>query len=283
MKILLLCDFRDNWSIHNRTKAISKFCPQYEFAIRETRDRKGGLWREDQFDVVHFNFSGKLTDYAPFILAERNRVLLTVANERSYFDGFGVDREVYRELLRVCRATSVSKRVADDCGATYIPNGIDEDIFDRHRNPVVGYAGTKDPNKNAHLIEQACRELGLEYRSAYYRGTRPDQPHAHGDMKHFYCGLDVYVHASATEGFNNTIIEALSCNVPVLMTRAGCWQEFEGWVDFIEPTVESIKAGLRKLSGRRLITDRFLWRNIVPRYAAEYEAIYAQQAGAAHA
>lgn len=302
LRILLLPDLTNNWSAHNRAKAIAKFAIRHQFVIRaetdnvrqvsgvKTRIKLSRILRErtdrrpspaivedhESFDVIHFNFSGGLTDYFDWILAHRHKCVLTAINERSYFDGFLVDQSKYRELLKACRSTSLSQRVAEASGATYIPNGIDVDLFSRHRSPVVGYAGTGSRNKNSHLIHQACEELGVGYRSALCAGMSASHSVPHDRMQDFYCGLDCYVHASSTEGFNNTILEALACNVPVLMTRQGCWQEFEGWVDFIEPTVESIKAGLRKFLGRRLVLDHFLWANIVPQYVRIYEDVHAR-------
>jgi glycosyltransferase involved in cell wall biosynthesis len=93
-------------------------------------------------------------------------------------------------------------------------------------------------------------------------------------MVDFYMGLDVYAHASLTEAFNNTIIEALSCNVPVIMTKTGAWRKFKGYVTFVEPTYQGLYRALKKYAGRRLVMGRFIWPLIVPRYKAIYERIH---------
>lgn len=269
MNILMLTDKLDNWAIHNRAKAFQKFMPEHSFVIRAGLNNPSCLADQQNFDLIHFNFSYGLTQYANFILDNKHRCVITVVNERSLLVGFGVAQGIFEKILKACpHVTSVNKKMADMVGAKYIPNGIDEDKFDVWKNPVVGYSGTNRDNKNVGVIIAACRDLGVELRTAFYNDMNPTMPHER--MKEFYMSIDVYVHASITEGFNNTIIEALSCNVPVLMTRQGCWHEFEGWVDFIDPTVDSVKKGLQKFLGRRLICEKFLWKNIFPKYRQVY-------------
>lgn len=271
MRILIVCDTLDGWSTQNRALALQKYAPQHEFTIRGHDRRHNYLHDHKSFDVIHFNFSGALTEAYDWILQHKEKCLLTAINERSW-DGFLVNTEKYRHLLKTCRTVTVNRRMAELCGGTYIPNGIDPDLFQKHHKPVVGYAGTGRPNKNWEAIRDACKRLGLEFRGQFYeRGQGKQLPH--DKMQDFYNGLTVYVHASLTEGFNNTILEALACNIPVLMTKQGAWKEFEGWVEFIEPDTVSIEAALRKYCGRQLILQKFTWDKLVPLYVAQYESI----------
>lgn len=302
MRVLILVDNLDNWSIHNRAKAIAKHIPGIEFVIRsyvETAPIPKGTddkathfaWRAykqnrllycvrdaDLFDVVHFNFTGHVTKLYDWIMEHRHKVLLTIANERGLFDGVAVDHPKFLSLVKCCPyITAVSPKVAQAIShSVYTPNGIDPELFSLTKPVVVGYAGTSKPNKNTKVIEQACKELKVKLKATYYAGDHGNQPYPHNKMQEFYCGLTVYVHASLTEGFNNTIIEALSCNIPVLMTRQGAWKEFVGYVEFIEPTVEDIKAKLLKWCGRQLIQRSFLWSNVIPKYREMYERIKSQ-------
>lgn len=117
MKILILNDFNDSWSVHNRSKALAKFLPQHQFTIRAENELAPGekprLWgaalraiprreREeyrrnppkrklwcirdhDRFDIIHFNFTSLITDYRDFLTEHRNRCLITIVNERAWF------------------------------------------------------------------------------------------------------------------------------------------------------------------------------------------------------
>lgn len=275
MRVLILSDLINNWAIHNRAKAIKKFMPDVDITIRGGLGDDTSLLDHAQFDIIHFNFSYGLTRHFKFIMNNKHRCLLTIVNERSYLIGYGVDDEQNKRLMHECPfLTSVGPKMCELVGAVYIPNGIDEDKFPAKsaKEIVVGFSGTDRPSKNLSVIVSACRELGLKLRTANYNNNNPTMPHE--KMAEFYRSLDVYVHASLSEGFNNTIIEALACNVPVLMTREGAWKDFDGWVEFVEPTVEGVVAGLRKYAGRKLIDEKFLWKNIIPEYRKMYEKVY---------
>jgi len=76
-------------------------------------------------------------------------------------------------------------------------------------------------------MSQACSELDRYSRPAFY----DDKQLPHDKMRDYHRSLDVYVHVSFTEGVNNTVIEALACNIPVIMTRQGVWMELDGYVE----------------------------------------------------
>lgn len=277
MKVLILVDLLNNWAIHNRAKAIKKFLPYDEIEIRSALDNKANcLNGHDKFDVIHFNFTYGITNFTDFILKHAHKCLITIVNERSMMAGHGVDLHQFNRILDcVDHKTALNHKIATLSGSKYIPNGIDAEIFPKFKRPIIGYSGSNTPNKQVDIIYQACKELGLEFKTAMIRNKQisniPDLQHE--QMTGFYNSIDVFVHAGSTEGFSNTILEALACNVPVLMTKQGAWQEFEGWVEFVMDNVEDIKRALRKYTGRDLIVRRFLWDYIVPEYRNAYEKI----------
>jgi glycosyltransferase involved in cell wall biosynthesis len=276
MKILSIVD-TIGWCIWFRAEAIKKFIPEYQFEIRDTVNEKV-LDGWEEFDLIHFHFTYGLTNFYDFIKCNKDRMVITICNERSLLLGQGVDVKKLEELLRICGGvTSISRKIAGIYGIEYIPNGIDVDLFNKYKRPVVGYVGTTGELKNHLVIKQVCEELGLEFRTADYVDLKKMIPHDR--MQDFYMGLDVYVHASLTEGFNNTIIEALSCNIPILMTKAGVWEELQEYVTLIEPTVEGVKKELMKFTGRNHILKNFLWKDIVPKYKEVYRRVYAKSRG----
>jgi len=282
MKILILVDLLNNWALHNRAKAIKKYMPEHQVDIAQALNDDTWMNRAASYDVIHFNFSYGLDQYFGIINDSlKNRCVITVVNERSLLASHGVDSIKFGELLKACPfVTSVSQKITRmfPGHVKYIPNGIDPDFFPHGRTPTVGFAGVTDtPNKNVSAIQEACDTLGLKFISATYnRGDQKHHTHALENMHQFYEKLDVYVHASLTEGFNNTVIEALACNVPVLMTKEGCWEEFIGWVDFVEPTTQSITMALRKFFGRKLIDSKFTWPHIISQYKEIYESVVAR-------
>lgn len=279
MRILILVDILNDWALHNRAKVIKKMLPQHTVEIRGALDDKNGcLSGHETFDVIHFNFTWGITHFTNFALTYSRKCVFTVVNERSFTQNAGVNPEQLLAIFsRAKYKTAVNRRMAKMISGVYIPNGIDEDLFPNVRAPIVGYSGTDMPNKKVNVVKKACDDLGLEFRAAIYRrgdnaARKPD--FRHDEMFGFYSMLDVFVHCSETEGFSNTVLEALACNVPVLMTRQGAWQEFDGWVEFIEPDVEDVKRALQKFTGRRIVDDKFLWKNIVPQYEAIYQTVY---------
>lgn len=274
MKILILVDLINNWALHNRGKAIKKFLPEHEIEIMPSLGND--MWRnvEVDYDIIHFNFTYGITAFTDFIIKNKNRCLITIVNERSLLVGHGVDLKSLKLIVKECPYfTAVNQKMAQMVNGVYIPNGIDTDLFDIYKKPIVGFSGTDRDAKNMLAVMNACEELNLDFRKSLYNSGKPDLPH--DAMKKFYIGLDVYVHASLTEGFNNTVIEALACNIPVLMTKEGAWESFTGYVDFIEPTVSGVKEGLKRFVPRRYIVENFNWKNIVPQYLKAYERIYA--------
>jgi hypothetical protein len=272
MRVLVICDHADSWSAHNRAKALAKFLADVHLTIRPFK--VGVLADHEDYDLVHFNFTAGVHVVEPFVRRWAHKCVMSVINERSLFEGYESDPVKLLSMLTACRSVvTLSKRVLERVPhATYIPNGIDEDLFPAPDPAVVGYCGTTKPNKNSHLVREACAQLYLELKSATYGGATGKHTMTHERMHKFYRSLDVYVHPSATEAFNNTVLEALACNVPVIMTRVGAWQEFEGYATFVEPNVESLVAALRPWAGRSLIDQKFLWKNIAPEYRRVYEA-----------
>jgi glycosyltransferase involved in cell wall biosynthesis len=278
VKILLVSDSA-GWAVENRCKAIKKFLPkEYYCDILNLKEKKPFLdWNEKEYDIIHFHCCFGIAYHKEFIEKHAEKIILTSSNERTLTDGKGGNpKEVLEIVELIAASTSVSKSLTEKYGngkIKYIPNGIDEDLFCKHKKPVIGYAGTDNEVKNLAALRQACEDLGLELKTALKTGKVDNRVVAtvpYEEMQDFYNSIDVYVHTSYSEGCNNTILEALAGNVPVLMTKVGLWQELEGYVTFIEPTINGVKEALKKFLGRRLIEEKFLWKNIV----SEYEEVY---------
>lgn len=276
MKILLLPDNLNNWALHNFALAIRKYLPEYEYDIKGAYRNKECIENEQDYDIVHFLVTSGLTpDYYGYIISHKNKVAITIVNERSLFVGYDGEPEQLNKIFNECPyINSLSPKIAQIYGVPHSKKGIDTNKFFKYKNPVIGFAGTTEtPTKNFELLEKVCKKLGLSLKKAGYVLKKSSGEIPHEKMQDFYMGIDVYVHPSTTEGFNDTVMEALSCNIPVLMTKEGSWKEFEGWVEFIEPTENDITLKLQKYMGRKLIEQKYLWEHIVPEYKRMYECI----------
>jgi len=272
MKILLLTDQLDNWSCHNRCKKIKELLPEYNFDIVNGTERGGALLScFNNYDLIHFNYTAGICEYYKRIIEHPRQIIITVVNERSVFDGFGIsDMNEFNEIVKRCNiATSVSKKVANHFGIEWIPNGVDLKLFKTNK-PIVGYCGTVGIVKNFDMLKKVCEDLGLGLKVALYG----DSKLPHESMPDFYRGLDVFVHLSNSEGCSNVVLEALAMNVPVIKTKTGIWDEYVDYVTFVETTYDSVKNALNKLLSRKVIETKFNWKDIILRYKEVYERAY---------
>lgn len=148
--------------------------------------------------------------------------------------------------------------------STYIPNGIFP-YFER--DFVVGFAGRPELHlqnyKGVHLIEEACKQLGVKFKPAL--GEIPPE-----EMPEYYKSIDVYVCASEGEGFSTPVMECLAYNKPVITVDTGVPRKFD--IVKVERSVEGIKKGILKFYTKPLV-EPYSWEKIAPRYEELYKKI----------
>lgn len=236
-------------------------------------------------------------------------------------DAYIAVAEQHAEFLRAFEHFPAEKVVK-------IPNGIDTERFspnsraraELHRElgisksaPVVGIVAALRSEKNHLLfvdaarkiangmpdtqfvivgdgpcrseIEQHIAELGMTHRF-HLLGTRHDTPR-------ILAGLDVFVLSSHNEAFPVSILEALSCEVPVVATRVGSVTEavIEGQTGFavlpsdadglackvttlLEDPALAMQLGKQ---GRQQVVERFSLANMVAGYEQLLMNIYAKK------
>ena len=191
------------------------------------------------------------------------------------FGIFDINLEKANKMLfGCCGVTSVGYKMADLYKCEYIPNGVDLEEFHSPKKIIVGYTGTSRPNKNFSLLEKVCNDLGLKLKAYLYENARVP----HEDMWNEYRKFDVFVHPSVSEGASNPILEALAMNVPVICTAQGIVpREFSDLVTIIEPNYNSLYNALKKFNSRKVIEDRFQWKNLCEKYKMFYERMYERQ------
>ena len=263
MKILLVhCD-KTPWASTHRAEALK----------REWKDKVDIVSRwelpdGDKYDVIHILHSGGMTKFKDWILKYKEKTFTTLASQRTLdgvFDKLEDLVEIYKNTVYcVCQNENLAyqlKRLIKKNNVVYIPNGVDEHVFDKRF--VVGFVGARDSreHKGYQLIQKACDDLSLEFKTI--RGVELDK------MPEFYREIDCLVLASLSEGCNNPTLEALAMNIPVISTKVGIVEELEG-VTLVDRDVESIKKALRKLSGRIQILEKYTWKKI----ATEYRNLY---------
>ncbi|MHA1167863.1 MAG: glycosyltransferase family 4 protein [Candidatus Hodarchaeales archaeon] len=261
MKILLVYNNKMRWADVFRAEEFKKHWTD-EVDIVDRWHLPDG----DNYDIIHFLYGGALTKSKDYILKHKEKVFTSSVSKRS-LDGMWDDRKTLLELYNASRCCvcqneeilSILKGLIPDVNAVYIPNGVNEKLF--NRKFVAGFVGAKASNehKGLHLAKQACEELGIELKEAH------EWNYEHEDMPKFYSQIDCLLIPSVSEGSHNPTMEALAMNIPVISTDVGIAKELEG-VTIVDRDVESIKKALRKLSGRIQILEKYKWSDIAKQY-----------------
>jgi glycosyltransferase involved in cell wall biosynthesis len=155
---------------------------------------------------------------------------------------------------------SVFRPIVRDKPLLLVQHGVDENCF-APGGPrsaagagefVVGVAGNANSPcaKGLDIVADACERADARYVSAvqdFDRGHLSKER-----MPAYYSGLDVYCVMSATEGLNNTILEAGAMGIPVVTTRAGAAPEIiEDGVNgiLVERNRDALVDALKQLQG----------------------------------
>lgn len=271
MKILLVHADKYRWATTIRAEEFKKAWKHDQVDIAYYQALPDG----DDYDVIHFLFSGGLAKAKDYILKHEHKTFTTLASQRTldqYYDKLPDLIEIYKNTVScVCQnpvLVSKYKKLVHKNNVVYIPNGVDETLF--NRKFVVGFVGAipdRTDHKGYNLIKQACDELGLELLMAHSGHEHDVRPYE--TMPDFYRSIDCLVLASLSEGCNNPTLEALAMNKPVISTKVGIAKELEG-VTLVKRDVENIKKALRKLSGRIGILENYTWDIIAKRYYEVY-------------
>jgi glycosyltransferase involved in cell wall biosynthesis len=273
MKILLLPDYLNNWSGHNRCKAIKKFIPEHQFDIIQGHRNYEEIEKLfPQYDIVHFNYTGGVDKHEEYL--QRNdfykKIIMTIVNERSLLTGDCVDVEKLEDMMRkVAKITSVSEKISKIYHCEYLSNGVDTEFFSPPKNIVVGFIGSEETRKGYFHLKEACQELGLTLKTLIY--SKIQIPFE--DMPTWYRSIDVLVHPSITEGCSNVILEALAMNIPVITRKTGIWDKLGVYVTLIEYDYNNLCETLKKFNSRNFIQRNFNWKHICRRYKEIYEEI----------
>ena len=265
MRILLVHYDKDPWATTHRAQALKQEWVKDKVDIIHFNNIPNG----DNYDVIHFLYSGGISKAKDYILKYKDKVFTTLASQRTldlYFDKLEPLKEIYKQTICcVCQnqdLVSKLKILIEQDNIVYIPNGVDEEMF--NQTFVVGSVAAKQDyrdHKGLKLIEQACEELELNFIVA--------STASYDLMYNFYDKIDCLVNASISEGCNNPTLEALAMNIPVISTNVGIVEELEGII-LTERNVESIKEALRKVSGRIQILEKYTWKKIAKKYRDLY-------------
>jgi glycosyltransferase involved in cell wall biosynthesis len=137
-----------------------------------------------------------------------------------------------------------------------------------------------DNERYAEKVKLWCRELGIGDTVLWVDHLDAE------DAKKAFVDADVFVLPSYTENFGMTVVEAMACACPVVISnQIGIWREIEdagaGMVVELEPEqiahaicrVLQNKEGARTMGmqGRQTAREHYAWSRIVGSFAAAYQ------------
>lgn len=256
--------------------------PQREWMLEQLYRQAEKAWGRP--DVVHLHACriGVETVW----LCRKHRLPLAYTEHYSGLmkEPRGVLREEFtRTLAGATVAVGVSRALQERmrefrADVSYIPNLVDTERFfpapAPHEGFVFGALGNLIPRKRVDLLLRAFAKAGLERASLCIGGDGPelerlqklaDSLHLNGrvtfcgavrpaDTPAFYYACDCLISASDAETFGMTLIEALSCGVPILSTRSGGPECIvvpgqNGWL--VPPgDADALADGMRRVAGQ---------------------------------
>jgi len=167
---------------------------------------------------------------------------------QSIFAVFATNKELYKIGKRKCKRTYI------------VPNGADLDLFKPTKNKkvrdfTIGFAANlaypDSPRyKGAPIILGIRDKMGIKLKTAFWGQNQiPNEEMP----REFYHNIDCLISMSENEGCSNVIMEALSCGVPVILTKVG----YHG--DFLTDKVNCLFAGRNVEQGIKAV--KFLMDN----------------------
>lgn len=247
-------------------------------------------------DVIAKSKKHAFEDRLPFL--DRNKLITGIHSHRSW-DGYQSQPdhtpepppELIARLAQLKGVNTISRRLhgiflrAGLGKLALTENGVDTDLFcptravntDRTQSLVLGFCGSKDIAKHDALkgFGEFIEPLGsLPGVRVEVLGARGEHQVKREDMPALYNGIDLYVCASSSEGFSQSVLEAAACGRAIVSTRVGgCEDLIDEGVNgcFIRRDLAQIKdvisglqadrARVARMGGhsRQQLVDRYAW------------------------
>jgi len=239
----------------------------------------------ERFDVIHFLFSGGLTEFKEQFKKYPNKFIITIVSHRSIEGWWDKEDEMLDIIKNSAQVICVSQKLKDAISkkfenqkfkpeeytpVTYIANGVDVKVFKPQKTFTVGFVGRRHEYKGYDLIKEACEVLGVNF--VHDGNEYPKNVTPHDEMPEIYDQFDCLAIASEGEGCHNPTLEALAMNIPVISTDVGIANELDG-VTIVDRSVEGIVKGIKKVYSRSQILKDFTWDIIANKYLRIYEGI----------
>lgn len=258
IKVRVIFDV-SGWAYFHRARILQEFAPpDMEITIASGQER----WNTGHIDILFDLNYGHTTEVRRQGAGRRGMIFMT-----SFNNGWKSRFEYFTSACNDCHAVVVNNHKYWDLagrqpGTYHISNGVDRRTFvnkipmkDRPLKMLwIGsdyHRGTK--NYDTLLVPLKERLNGVIDADFWVRDPY-GRLLTHGEMANWYNTGCIYVVASNVEGTPNPALEAASCGLAIVTTQVGNMPELiQDRVNgiFVEPTVDSLEAGVREAIARR--------------------------------
>lgn len=305
-KVLIITD-KPGWSYDTIAKGVVRYNdnPNLALDIAAASDDMAFIEREhDRYDLVFalgwtqvIAKKKKLQyqDLLPFL--DRRKLITGIHSHRSW-DDYASEPEcspppppvLVERLSGLTGINIISRRlyrIFEHAGLTNIvltENGVDTELFspalpvntDRRKPLILGFCGSKDIAKHDYLkgYREFIAPLGdIPNVRIKVLGGRGEQQVAREQMPALYNEIDLYICASTSEGFSQSVLEASACGRGVISTHVGGSEDLieaghNGF--FIRRDLAEIQSLIARLEADRLLVGRLGAHNrqvVLDRYA----------------
>jgi len=220
-KRILLPVILDGWAFNVRCNALQKFLShEYIFNIVSNEEIKHNV---DDIDLVYFCTYEAILKRGHFFknicASVAGLVINDLKNSMKYFGKAKAIAVLNQEWFRQYNDLNIKQKLF------YIPNSVDPKIFKKEKKEerefTIGWVGNSLPYreniKRSNILRETCKRLGIKFMEQNFKNKQI----SHEMMPKFYNNIDLYINISTTEGSNNCILEAMSCEVPIAGTPVG--------------------------------------------------------------
>ena len=280
------------------------------------------LFRAERFDLVHVH--GGLAPTFGFVapLAAWRVGIPVVATFHSWFPrsmGYRLWRRPLQRMLDRHAATNVVSSAARDAMARYftarweiIPNGVDTNFFHpsvMRRNgephPHLLWLGRIEPRNDLTTVLEAMPLIRAQYpaarltivgdgpwRSRMERAARHlgESVHfagyANGDRPLYYRAADVYLCPTQRASFGITLLEAMACGTPMIVSDLPAFRdvaganavfvpvgEAEAWAQAVKGLLADQERRATMMHEGRLVAERHAWPAVAQRVLNVYRRV----------
>jgi len=306
-KVSIITD-KPGWSYDNIAKGLVRYNDNLDLVldVAAASDQTEFIEREHQrydlvfplgwTNIISKNKKTRYQDLLPFL--DRRKRITGVHSHRSW-DGYQslpqfsppVPAPLIDKLSMLKGVNTISRSlhtIFESAGLTNIvltENGVDTILVspvrpvntDRRIPLVGGFSGSKEIAKHDFLkgFGEYIKPLGaLPNVEVMVLGGKGEHKVKREEMPALYNRIDLYICASTSEGFSQSVLEASSCGRGVLSTRVGGCEDLieEGCNGYFIPRdLEQIKNIVRRLevdrqpvanlgeNNRHVVLDRYSW------------------------